>query len=66
MTTIRRAVPQDAAAIRTVHEQAFATNAEANLVDRLDERGKLALSLIAERDHEIVGHIALGRSRLNP
>ena len=66
MSTIRRAVPQDAAAIRTVHEQAFATTAEANLVDQLDERGKLALSLIAERGQEIVGHIAFSPVTIEP
>jgi putative acetyltransferase len=57
MTIIRRAEPQDAAAIRTVHEQAFAISAEVNLVDRLSERGKVVLSLVAEQNREVVGHI---------
>jgi putative acetyltransferase len=55
---IREEAPRDAAAIRQVNTTAFETDAEAKLVDALRAAGALTLSLVAEADGEIVGHIA--------
>jgi len=57
MVQIRREVPSDIEAIHDVNEQAFETNAEAILVDRLREKGVVTLSLVAIEDDDIVGHI---------
>jgi putative acetyltransferase len=55
--TIRDESPQDCEAIRLVNEKAFGQPAEADLVDALRERGFARLSLVAEVDGQIVGHI---------
>jgi putative acetyltransferase len=55
---IREEAPGDAAAIRRLEATAFDTDAEAKLVDALRAAGALTLSLVAEADGEIVGHIA--------
>lgn len=57
---IRPEEPVDRAAIRTVHERAFGSSAEADLVDRLRADGDLVLSLVAALDHPI-GHVAYSR-----
>ncbi len=54
---IRLERSEDAAAIRRVNEFAFARLAEANLVDALRDAGAVTLSLVAEREGRIVGHI---------
>ena len=54
---IRQENPSDIEAIRYVNEQAFESNAEAVLVDRLRDRGVVTLSLVAVEDDSIVGHI---------
>jgi putative acetyltransferase len=56
MMQIREETPADAAAIRAVHAAAFGKDAEAELVDRIRVNGAAALSLVAEKDGEIVGH----------
>lgn len=48
----------DQAAIYAVHESAFSTPQEADLVDRLRASGRLPVSLVAERDDGVAGHIA--------
>jgi putative acetyltransferase len=58
MITIRREEPADAEAIRSIHQSAFPTEAEARLVDRLRQERKLALSLLAEVNDRGVGHVA--------
>lgn len=58
---IRAAVPEDAAAIRRVHEAAFERTAEAELVEALVEHGFAEVSLVAEVDGEVVGHVLLSR-----
>ncbi len=60
---IRAETPDDAAAIRSVTQAAFADMAfssgeEPDIVDRLREAGDLALSLIAADANRIVGHVA--------
>ncbi len=62
--TIRAERASDIGAIRRVNEAAFGTDAEARLVDLLRDRGKLLVSLVAERGGRVVGHIAFSRVRL--
>ena len=47
----------DLGAIRTVNREAFGTMAEADWVDALRANGDAALSLVAENDSGVVGHI---------
>ncbi|MCP4203159.1 MAG: N-acetyltransferase [bacterium] len=54
---IRAEREEDAAAIRAVNESAFETAAEADLVEALRELARPLLSLVAEADGAIVGHI---------
>ena len=58
---IRPAEPADAAGIRTLHEAAFPTAAEADLVEALAREGDAAVALVEERQGEIVGHVLLSR-----
>lgn len=60
---IRPEEPVDGAAIRTVHERAFGSRAEADLVDRLRADGDLVLSLVALAEGPI-GHVAYSRLAL--
>jgi putative acetyltransferase len=55
--TIRLEKPEDIPAIRIVNERAFGGAAEADLVDALRRNGKAKISLVAEDDGHIVGHI---------
>lgn len=57
--TIRSERPDDRSAIHAVHAAAFPTDAEARLVDALREAGRLVVSLVAEHQGCIVGHIAM-------
>lgn len=75
---IRQERPSDVDAIRELHRLAFAKPAsddsqatdgsvEANLVDELRADGDLigSLSLVAERDGVVVGHVAVSRGNLD-
>jgi len=55
--TVRPERPEDVSAIRIVNEQAFGRAGEADLVDALRRNGKAMLSLVAEYEGRIVGHI---------
>lgn len=55
---IRREQPGDRAAIFAVHATCFPSDAEARLVDLLRAAGRLDVSLVAEADGAIVGHVA--------
>ena len=57
MISIRRECPEDIAAIRVVNEVAFEESAEADIVDALRDVCADLLSLVAESDGEMVGHI---------
>jgi putative acetyltransferase len=59
---IRPALPSDQQAIGRIIRSAFAAsefghNGEADLVRRLGEDGDIALSLVAEQDGQLVGHV---------
>jgi putative acetyltransferase len=54
---IRPEEPRDIAAIRYVNEQAFGGSAEANAIEALRDRGAATLSLVAEIDDRVVGHL---------
>jgi len=57
MTTIRREQLRDWPAVHAVHAAAFPTDAEARLVDCLRANGRAAISLVADANGQIVGHI---------
>lgn len=54
---VRAEKPGDEAAIHEVNRLAFERDDEANLVDALRDGGYARLSLVAEEDGEIVGHV---------
>ena len=58
---IRDADPADAAAVRAVHLAAFPDATEADLVERLQRDGDAVLSLVAEEEERVVGHILISR-----
>jgi len=64
-TTIRPETESDSGTIHRVHAAAFETDAEARLVDALRENSKLIVSLAAELDGEIAGHIAFSPVTVN-
>jgi putative acetyltransferase len=57
MVIIRREKPKDIRQIYSVNEKAFEAPEEARIVDALREKCPDTLSLVAEDDGEIVGHI---------
>ena len=66
---IREERPEDAGRIGPVIDAAFETAAvssgtEAKIVERLRSAGALRLSLVAERDGAIVGHIAVSATAI--
>jgi putative acetyltransferase len=54
---IRPEQPADIAGVRAVNQAAFPTSAEADLVDALREQAAPIVSLVADDDDAIVGHI---------
>jgi len=66
MELIRPETGGDAAAVRRVHETAFPTAAEADLVERLRAGGKAVIALVAEDAGSIVGHILFSPVALEP
>jgi putative acetyltransferase len=57
---------QDVAAVRRVHLSAFPTPAEADLVERLRAGDKAEVSLVAEVEGHIIGHIVFSRVTFDP
>ena len=57
MLLIRPEIPADVTAIRHVVHHAFGRAAEADLVDALRRNGKTTLSMVAEDNGRVVGHI---------
>lgn len=62
---IRDEISADFEGVRKVICAAFPTTAEADLVDRLRENGNLLVSLVADMDSEVIGHIAFSPVRIN-
>lgn len=58
---IRDEHPRDFEEVRMVNEAAFGGRDEADLIDRLREEGVVLLSLLAELEGRIVGHILFSR-----
>jgi len=54
---IRPETPEDAVTIRHVNEEAFGQKEEAELIEKLRNRGVVTLSLVAVQAGQIVGHI---------
>ncbi|HWS55455.1 MAG TPA: N-acetyltransferase [Pyrinomonadaceae bacterium] len=57
MSVVRAETPADREAVRLVNERAFGGPAEADLVDALRESGAPRVSLVAEVEGRVVGHI---------
>jgi putative acetyltransferase len=58
---VRSESPQDRAAVRQIHIDAFPTSAEADLVDGLRADGDAEISLVAVEEPEVLGHVMLSR-----
>src|SRR6476646_9425403 len=61
---VREETAQDFAAIRNVVTSAFGRAAESQLVDALRDEGYARLSLVAESDGQIVGHLLFSELRI--
>src|SRR5215204_5594172 len=59
--TIRPETPADAAAVDDVNRLAFGGDAEAALVAALRAGGYARVSLVAEADEQVVGHVLFSR-----
>lgn len=57
MITIRPELPTDETAVYTINASAFRTPAEAELVNTLRRRQAVLLSLVADLDGALVGHV---------
>lgn len=58
---VRPESPGDIGSIRDVHRRAFGRDDEAALVDALRDGGFARLSLVAELDDQVVGHVLFTR-----
>ncbi len=58
MALIRPEQAGDFSAVHTVHAASFPSDGEARLVDALRVAGRLSVSLVAEVDGAVVGHVA--------
>jgi putative acetyltransferase len=58
---VRDEQPHDREQVRKVNEAAFGRSDEADLIDRLRLEGAVLLSLVAEVDGQVVGHILFSR-----
>jgi putative acetyltransferase len=63
---VRRATPSDLPAIDAVHRAAFPADVEARLVAALIERGQATISLVAEIDRQVIGHILFSPATVGP
>jgi predicted N-acetyltransferase YhbS len=61
---IRSEKPDDRNEIRRINIEAFDTHAEAELIDKLRESGIALISLVAEENGELVGHILFSPIKL--
>lgn len=63
---IRRERPEDGVAVRIINERAFAGTEEAELVDALRAADGVTLSLVAEVDGALVGHLLFSAVSIVP
>jgi putative acetyltransferase len=63
---IRNERPEDVGAVGHVLEAAFGCSDEADIVDRLREANKAVISLVAECDGQLVGHIMFSPVTIDP
>ena len=63
---VRKETPEDLSVIRAINRAAFGQDAEADLVDTLRRNGAIILSLVAEVNGEVVGHILFSPVTLSP
>jgi len=63
---IRREHPGDEAAVHRVNERAFDGPDEASIVNALRANGGVVLSLVADLDGTVVGHILFSPVRIDP
>jgi putative acetyltransferase len=59
MFLVRPELPADAVAIRSTHRLAFGAPTEAQLVDALRAAGQTCVSLVADIDGSVTGHVML-------
>ena len=59
--SVRVETPADFAAVHIVNREAFGQPDEADLVERLRADGEVVVSLVAERESAIVGHVLFSR-----
>ena len=62
---VRAERPEDGRAISFVNQSAFGSEDEARLVDALRTRGLALISLVAEVEHRIVGHVLFSRMSID-
>lgn len=60
---VRQEAASDRAAVRALVTAAFGCGREADLIDALRRDGDLVVSLVAERNGDVVGHVVLSRLR---
>jgi putative acetyltransferase len=66
VVTIRPEQPADYAAVRGVHQAAFPTPVEADLVEKLRAGGKASVALVAVDGERVVGHIVFSPVSFDP
>lgn len=57
----RPEIPTDRLAIRQLHRAAFGRDVEADLVEALRREASAVLSLVAEEEGQILGHVMFSR-----
>ncbi len=62
--TIRPETPDDIVVIHHINERAFGQINEANLVDELRDEGANVLSLVAQKNESVIGHILFCRIQI--
>ena len=66
MIEIREERSEDIGAVRHVLEEAFGSSEAADIVERLRDAGKAVISLVAECDGQVVGHIMFSPVTIAP
>jgi len=64
--SIRRVQPSDLPSVLEVHRQAFPSPGETRLVELLHAHDKAVISLLAEQDRQVMGHILFSPLSFDP